>query len=207
MDCEVVGIETNQAGHSPSIRELPPIDTIADLLSLALQTFQRDIDAAVRCVQEAANLLNDRTGPSAKELTKTFGSGGLTPWQISRIKEYLKTALEQNIRIAELAHAARLSRGHFNKAFRQSFGVSPYAYIMALRITHAKELMIETDLPLSQIALDCGLSDQAHLSRLFRREMGCAPNAWRRAKLAHIQETSIAPSQAPNGQRALRSNI
>ena len=44
--------------------------------------------------------------------------------------------------------------------------------------------MLSTDAPLSEIALDCGLADQAHLSRLFRRIVGETPRAWRRARSA-----------------------
>ena len=43
------------------------------------------------------------------------------------------------------------------------------------------QMMVETDEPLCQIALACGLCDQAHLSRVFRRRHGVSPGAWRRA--------------------------
>jgi AraC-like DNA-binding protein len=51
-------------------------------------------------------------------------------------------------------------------------------------VEHAQRLMLATDAPLSQIALDCGLADQAHFSRLFRRFVGESPRSWRRARVS-----------------------
>jgi AraC-like DNA-binding protein len=57
------------------------------------------------------------------------------------------------------------------------------AAVIRRRVERAQGLMLSTDAPLSAIALDCGLADQAHLSRLFRRIVGESPRAWRRARL------------------------
>ena len=74
-----------------------------------------------------------------------------------------------------------MSGSHFTKAFRSSVGTPPHLYLMQRRVERAKRLMFETGESLSSIALSCGLADQAHLSRLFRRIEGQAPSAWRRA--------------------------
>ena len=74
----------------------------------------------------------------------------------------------------------RLSSSYFSRAFKVSFGCSPHSYILRRRIERAKFLMQGGDEPLAQVALECGLSDQAHLSRIFRRYVGCTPSRWRR---------------------------
>jgi PAS domain S-box-containing protein len=55
-----------------------------------------------------------------------------------------------------------------------------YAYIMRRGVERAQETILLTDKPLSKIVLDCGLANQAHLTRLFRRLLGVSPGLWRR---------------------------
>jgi AraC family transcriptional regulator len=62
-------------------------------------------------------------------------------------------------------------------------GEPPYAHVMRRRVEYAQEIMRRTHRPLSQIALDCGFADQAHLTRLFRRIAGVSPAVWRRLHL------------------------
>jgi AraC-like DNA-binding protein len=109
----------------------------------------------------------------------SFAQGGLAPWQCRAIQYRIDTTFTGPVRIEELAGLARLSTSHFSRAFKISFGETPYAYVIGKRLQRAQILMLSTDEPLSRIALDCGLSDQAHLSNLFRKFMGTAPNAWR----------------------------
>ncbi|THK35807.1 AraC family transcriptional regulator [Ensifer sp. MPMI2T] len=76
--------------------------------------------------------------------------------------------------------ATRLSVSHFSRAFRDSFQETPYAYVLRCRVARSKEMMATTNEPLAQIALSCGMADQAHFSRLFRRLTGESPSHWRR---------------------------
>jgi transcriptional regulator GlxA family with amidase domain len=109
--------------------------------------------------------------------------GGLAPWQLRRVDRYIRDRLEQPIRLQELAEQVSLSVGHFCRAFKASLGESPYAHIIELRLTLAKELMLTTRDSLSEIAFACGFANQAHLSKLFRDRVGEPPNAWRRRNL------------------------
>ena len=106
--------------------------------------------------------------------------GGMAPWQVRRVRAYVEERLHEALTVKQVAEAVRLSCSHFSRAFKASFGVSPHAYIMRRRIERAKRLMRTSNEPLVQIALTCGLSDQAHLSRAFRRAEGCSPSTWRR---------------------------
>lgn len=115
------------------------------------------------------------------------GRGGLAPWQKRKIDRYLRDNLEHSIRMDELANEVRLSVSHFCRAFKKSFGETPHAHVVRLRLELAQRLMLTTDDPLGQIALSCGLADQAHLSKLFRRTFHDTPNAWRRRNTTDAQ--------------------
>jgi AraC family transcriptional regulator len=124
--------------------------------------------------------------PDVRQNTVSTGAapesqrGGLAPWQLSQVATYIEANLTRTIRISDLAANIRLSASYFYQAFKRSAGVSPYAYIIRRRIKRAQELMLRTDLPLSEIALNCGLADQPHLTRQFRNIVGTSPAAWRR---------------------------
>jgi AraC family transcriptional regulator len=126
---------------------------------------------------------------------------GLAPWQQQRMRDLVEERMHESLSVVEMAAAARLSRSFFSRAFGASFGSSPHAYVMARRIARAKALMQDTDEPLAQIAVACGLSDQAHLSRLFRRHAGMTPSAWRRR--AQLGRGSTPSRGIADGRAAL----
>ena len=119
----------------------------------------------------------------------------LAPWQARQAMQFIDKNLSGTIRIEEVAAVARLSVGHFSKAFRADFGVSPYGFVIRRRIERAKEMMLVTKQPLASIALSCGLVDQAHLTRLFRRLVGVTPARWRRLHSSAHQLSLIRPSR------------
>jgi AraC family transcriptional regulator len=109
--------------------------------------------------------------------------GGLAPWQKRKVDRYLAENLGQTMYVEGLASHVSLSVSHFCRAFKESFGTTPHMHIIRLRLELAQRLMMTTEEPLSQIALACGMADQAHLSKLFRRGVGESPGAWRRRSL------------------------
>jgi AraC-like DNA-binding protein len=167
------------AGDLPSpMQQLRSV--VAELFAALTSTLNDERDSAEDCLSRAAEILQevDVAQPPRQE-----AKGGLAPWQIRRVTAHIEANLDMPIRSSELAAIARLSPCHFSRVFRDSFGCSPLEYVTRRRMEHAQGLMLSTDAPLSQIALDCGLADQAHFSRLFRRFVGETPRSWRRARV------------------------
>jgi AraC family transcriptional regulator len=159
---------------------------IRDLLQTAGYTLATDRTSAKQLIDQAIELLN--TFP----MRATPPSGcfapccGLAPWQMRRVSDFIEKHLASSLPAARLAGVVDLSTGYFCHAFRKSFGVPPHTYVMGKRVQRAQSMMLTTDDPLSQIALSCGLADQSHLSRVFRRALGSSPSAWRRHyKISH----------------------
>ena len=105
--------------------------------------------------------------------------GGLPPRASRRVREFVEEHLEENISIQALASIAGLSMYHFARAFKQSEGMTPHEYLIHCRVQRAKNLLAETDLPLSEIALASGFSDQSHCARRFREHVGVTPSSYR----------------------------
>jgi AraC-like DNA-binding protein len=101
--------------------------------------------------------------------------GGLPPVVTQRICEYIESHLEQRIGLEGLAAMAGLSTHHFARAFNQSMGIPPHSYLLSRRLERAERMLRETQLPLSEIAVSTGFSDQSHLARHFRRRTGMSP--------------------------------
>jgi AraC family transcriptional regulator len=123
-------------------------------------------------------------------IAQTYGSmrpmsrlarGGLAPWQERRARELLLANIKRGVALKEVARACDLSVSYFSHAFRHTLGVAPYKWLIEQRVVLSKEKMRDDGLSLSDVAAECGFSDQSHLTRVFRQTVGVSPGAWRRA--------------------------
>ena len=164
----IAGLASDCRTPDPALNE-----TILRLLADARRAVSRDPHSADLYLEQATRLLRGvrSAGPVP---------GGLAPWQMRIVREYILAHLGGRLSVRDLALVARLSHRHFARAFKASFGLAPHAFVMGRRVERAKELIRDSGLPLSEVALACGFSDQSHLTRLFSRIEGVTPAAWRR---------------------------
>lgn len=111
-------------------------------------------------------------------------TGGLSPWQMRRATDYLIERLDGEVSLLELAHYCGLSRSHFSRSFKRSTGYAPHQWLARKRVERAKDLLVHTTLPLSEIAIQCGYADQSHFSRAFSMRTSVTPTWYRRARLS-----------------------
>jgi AraC-like DNA-binding protein len=106
------------------------------------------------------------------------GVGGLAAWQKRRIIEMVDADLHGDLRLPTLAMECGLSVSHLCRSFKQSFGISVHRYVIHRRIAFAKSLLKNSSIPLAEVALRSGFSDQAAFSRTFARLVGTSPRRW-----------------------------
>jgi AraC-like DNA-binding protein len=106
--------------------------------------------------------------------------GGLSSLQMRRATELLEAHLDGNITLQQVAEACELSASHFARAFKQTFRKPPYRWLIERRVTRARDLMTNSRLPLADIAIQSGFTDQSALNRSFKRIHGVTPGMWRR---------------------------
>jgi|WetSurMetagenome_2_1015567.scaffolds.fasta_scaffold220908_1 AraC family transcriptional regulator len=126
---------------------------------------------------EVSTLFVDHvTTAAAAYVSSLFGSagrtisadGGLTPVQLCRAKELLRSRLDGSVSVASLAHECGRSRRGFSKAFQKATGRFPHQWQNELRVERAQALL-GSNRSLSSIAATCGFASAAHLTReLFR---------------------------------------
>jgi AraC family transcriptional regulator len=152
--------------------------TLLELLTVAQSQVELDRRAAQAYLSRATALLHANL--ARENLATPSFRGRLPRWQAKRLAAYIEEHLDRSISSEDLAALIGISAGHFFRSFKATFGRAPFAYIAQQRIERAQRLMLTTNRPLCQIALDCGLCDQSHLTRLFRRIVGTTPSEWRR---------------------------
>jgi AraC family transcriptional regulator len=114
------------------------------------------------------------------KLEREHSRESLAPHLRRRAIEILESRISEDITLAELAGECGLSMAHFARAFKNSVGETPHAWLTKRRIERAKYLLTDTTLKLSDIAWECGFSHRVSLARVFTRVVGVTPSEWRR---------------------------
>jgi AraC family transcriptional regulator len=107
--------------------------------------------------------------------------GGLTAWQRRLVAQYVEDHVAEHIPVSKLAALARLSRYHFCRCFRHSFGVSPHRYLSMRRVERAKGLLAKGHISITEIALDVGFHETSSFTAAFRKLAGQTPSSYRRS--------------------------
>jgi AraC family transcriptional regulator len=162
-------------------RSLPFVaNSLLVLIETAHRELERDQEAAKASLATASRILNAEVECHSSDAC--LPRRGLAAWQVIRVRDYVDRNLHRSINVRDLSQVARRSPAHFSRTFKLAVGESPHAYVVRRRVERACHLMITCAASLSDIALSVGLSDQAHLCRLFRQTYGQSPAAWRRAR-------------------------
>ncbi len=106
--------------------------------------------------------------------------GHLTGLQMNQLTERIDAQQGHRLTIAEMADSVGLPLGSFPGVFKETTGKTPLQWQLARRIEFAKNLLLESDLAVAEIAAQLGFTDQAHLTKAFRQAVGDTPAAWRR---------------------------
>jgi AraC family transcriptional regulator len=138
------------------------------------------LDALFR--QQMAELLATRLLSAHAGTPTTFQpvTGGLSPTTLSRAIDRLRSDSDADVSLAALASDAGLSRFHFCRAFKQSTGLSPHAWLRQHQLEQAMNMLRDTDDSIVSIAAALGYSSQTAFAAAFRKLTGETPSDWRR---------------------------
>jgi len=109
-------------------------------------------------------------------------NGGLAPVALRNVLDYIEAHLAHPLLLSDLAAQVALSEYHFARMFRQSMGVAPHQFVMQRRMVRANDLLLNSTLPLTDIALACGFSSASHFSNRFKAAKGLTPSQLRTAR-------------------------
>lgn len=184
------------------LREVAADGWVGDPARIMLRPCLGELDPIVGNITRAAShALAEEEGNSAlladylaramasRLLARSIGSpvGASRPGAVldqaqqRRLREFVATHLAFPIGLADLASVVGLTPTRFARGFKRDTGITPYHYVLVARLQRAKTLLRTTSIPIAEIAISCGFSHQEHLTRMFRRETGSTPAAYRRS--------------------------
>ena len=105
--------------------------------------------------------------------------GGLSGHRLRRVLAFVADNYERDLSLDDLAAEAGMSTFHFAREFKRATGTTPHQHLMKFRVEHAKALLAEGKMPLSEVGLRSGFSHQSHFTRLFRKLTGTTPQSYR----------------------------
>jgi AraC family transcriptional regulator len=111
-----------------------------------------------------------------------YAQSGLTPRQLRRVTDHMLTNPFAKIRVRDLAALTGVSQSHFSRSFKTTTGVPPHRWLLEFRIAESQKLLLDTSMPVAEIAYAVGFADQGHFTRTFRATTGATPAAWRKSR-------------------------
>ncbi|WP_244069237.1 AraC family transcriptional regulator [Bradyrhizobium sp. Ce-3] len=180
---ERVAVEAEGAAPGDLLERTAHPDPITSRLLLSAADAldgARALDALFR--HQLTDLLANRllSAHAGVHATVQATMGGLAPAALRRAIERLRSDSDADVSLAALATDAGLSRFHFCRAFKDSTGLSPHAWLRQHRLEQAMNMLRDTDASVVSIAAALGYGSQTAFAAAFRKLTGETPSDWRR---------------------------
>lgn len=98
--------------------------------------------------------------------------------QVEKIDQYILDNISRPISVDDLADLLFCSKFYFLREFKKLVGVTPYQYLMTMRLEQAKLKLNTTDANIADISHQLGFNDQSHFTRAFKKQYGVTPGQW-----------------------------
>jgi transcriptional regulator GlxA family with amidase domain len=113
--------------------------------------------------------------------------------RLLRAKDRMDAASHEEWPVRRLARVSGVSEAHFARSFKQAFGVPPHRYLLTRRVERAKALLRDTDLAITEIALETGWNSMGTFGRVFRDVTGESPSELREREKASAHALDQVP--------------
>jgi AraC family transcriptional regulator len=162
--------------------ELGTTDPLVEQLILALDGVVRRWEPAARTyVDHLGGLLAAHLIRGHSTGNGPLPAGGLSDRELAEVRDLMASRLAEPLPLADLAAVTGLSVSQFTRRFKAATGQTPHRFLVRLRVDAAGRLLRAGDLPIAEVAVNCGFSHQEHLTRVMRAQLGTTPAALRRA--------------------------
>lgn len=143
----------------------------------------------------AAHIAHTQVVPAGSEPPLVRQAGGLSKQQLQRVRDYILPNPARKVLLAEFAAYVGLSRTQFVRGFKASMGMTPFRFILWVRVELAAALLADASLSTAEVATRCGFASASHLSAAFRRLLRMLPSEYR----TRISASDETPSETLAG--------
>lgn len=102
----------------------------------------------------------------------------LLDYKLRQVIDYIDSALDQDVSLSAMSAVAQMSPYHFARLFKRSTGLTPHQYVIQRRVERAKQLLLNREVAIAEVAVRVGFANQSHLNRHFKRLTGLTPRAF-----------------------------
>lgn len=178
---EMDGFEVLEAMHdSEACRNIPVIVLTAKTITEAdMKRLNRGVSAIL---QKGIFSAGETLSHVIEALNRSKSLSGETQQIVRKVMAYIHDHYSEPLLREEMASYAGVGERHLNRCFRQETGVAPMTYLTRYRIRQARLMLEKGDSSIAEVALATGFSDSNYFARVFRREVGITPGAYKRGE-------------------------
>ena len=176
VDCERIELITH------FIKVDPFIHGIALALKSELELQQQANQMYVNSLTTSLSIHLIKNYSTFERLSLREYEDGFSKSTLRQVIEYMNSHLDREITLNELATMVDMSKYYFLRLFKQSMGITPHQYLIKQRMKKAKQLLQQGKLSIIEVAAECGFSNQSHFAKVFHKNIGITPRAYRKNK-------------------------
>jgi transcriptional regulator GlxA family with amidase domain len=111
---------------------------------------------------------------------------GVSHDSLIKVAQLMEANIEKPLSLDEIASATGLSRRQIERLFKRHLNCVPKRYYLQMRLRRARELLLQTSMPIIDITTACGFQSPPHFSRCYRAQFGCPPSTERQTRHARL---------------------
>ncbi len=122
---------------------------------------------------------------------------GVSHESLIKVAQLMEENIERPLSLDEIAAATGLSRRQIERLFKRHLNCVPKRYYLQMRLRRARELLLQTSMPIIDITTACGFQSPPHFSRCYRAQFGCPPSAERQTRPGKLAPAAAAREPVP----------
>ncbi len=177
---EVDGFEVLEAMRaSPGLLDVPVLVLTGQ--TLAEEEMERLNHGVTKVLNKGIFTVEETLAHITSALSRECALGQETRWLVRRVVAYLQAHYAEDVHREEVAEHVGVSVDHLSRCFGEEMGISFVTYLNRYRIHKSKDLLVNSSLSVTDIALDVGFSSASYFCRIFKRETEMSPGTYRKA--------------------------